>query len=228
MKKIVGIPDNCKPDNVSVGVNYTNAVIKGGNIPFVLPRTDDRDLVVQMIDKVDAVLLPGGCDIAPSLFGEEPSPFIGEVVPERDAFEFLVLEECVKQCKSVLGICRGIQVVNVFFGGTLYQDLASEYDPEATIHQRPDKQWDPVHNISIVENSKLSKLLGRNNIDVNSTHHQAIKKVANDFCVTAISEDGIIEAIESDRYPILCVQFHPERLIKPDDSPFIELFKFEW
>lgn len=225
MRKIVGIPDKCDPELASIGINYTNAVIRGGHIPMVLPQTTDLDTIKEMVSKVDVILFPGGGDIAPSLFGEEPSPYLGKVIPERDAFEYRVLEEAVKQNKPVFGICRGMQVVNVFFGGTLYQDIPSEYESEAILHSRPDKEWEPVHEINIEEGSRLAQIISTTHAAVNSTHHQSVKKVAPGFKVTARANDGIIEAIESEKYPIHCVQFHPERLVNIEETPFVNLFK---
>ena len=225
MQKVIGIPDNCKPEVVSVGINYTNAVISGGHIPMVLPRTSDKSLIRKMISKVDAIIFPGGGDIDPALFGAERSSCLGEVNCERDAFEYKVLEEAITAKKNVFGICRGMQVINVFFGGTLYQDIPTEYEGEAIQHQRPDKEWEPIHEINIEKDSWLSKILGTVRISVNSTHHQSVREVAPDFTVTARADDGIIEAIESEKYNIHCVQFHPERLVNIENGTFVNLFK---
>lgn len=231
--KLIGIADTCKDGVVSVGSNYANAVLRAGNVPVILPQTTDRDMVHQMMSRIDGLLLPGGgSDVDPALFGAEPSPYIGEIVPARDAFEYMLLDEAVAAGKPVLGICRGIQVINVYFGGTLYQDLATEYLPshDATDspvllnHQRPDKEWDVVHDIQVVPDSRLASLLGDVHLGVNSTHHQACARVAPGFRISATSPDGVIEAIESSQYPILGVQFHPERLINLPEGRFLNLF----
>ena len=224
MNRLIGITDLCKPDVASVGINYSNAVLRGGNIPVILPCTTCRDAVAQMVAKVDAILLPGGSDIDPALFNEVPSPFLGEVNSLRDEFEILVLEEAVKAMKPVFGICRGIQVINVFFGGNLYQDLFSCMATQSLQHQRPDKEWEPVHTIAIAHDSRLAEVLGCTTAEVNSTHHQAVNIVAPGFRVTATSPDGVVEAIESEQYPIWAVQFHPERLILPEGNPFVNIF----
>lgn len=235
--KLIGIADTCKSGVVSVGSNYANAVLRAGNVPVVLPFTLDRYKVREMMSHIDALLLPGGgSDVDPALFGAERSPFIGEIVPERDAFEYMLLDEAVAASKPVLGICRGIQVINVYFGGTLYQDLDTEYcvhgltvqsnmaSTQLQNHQRPDKEWDVVHDIHIAPDSHLHQLLGVDRVGVNSTHHQACAQVAPGFRVSATSSDGVIEAIESLQYSILGVQFHPERLINLPDGLFLNLF----
>lgn len=220
--RLVGIADLCEGDTASVGINYTNAVILGGDIPVVLPYTGNISAIKDMISRIDVLLLAGGCDIDPSFFGEAPSPMIGDVNLRRDKFEFALLEEAVHQNKPVFGICRGIQVINVYFGGTLYQDLPTELPASEINHQRPDMKWDAVHEIRIATDSELYRILGVERVGVNSTHHQSVKAIAPGFTATAWAEDGVVEAIESTDYPIIAVQFHPERLVK--DSRFHALF----
>lgn len=215
MKKLVGIADACKEGMVSVGINYPNAVMRTGHIPVLLPQTDDMSLIREMLEKVDVLLLSGGgADVDPVRYGAEKSPYVTEISQERDAFEFRLLEVAAEMRKPVFGICRGIQVINVFFGGTLYQDLPTEYSDQSICHQRPDKEWEPVHDIKILAGSKLSAFLGgMTETQVNSTHHQACKEVAPGFIVSATAPDGVVEAVESETLPIVAVQFHPERLL---------------
>lgn len=215
MKRLVGIADTCKEGMASVGINYPNAVMRTGHIPVLLPQTDDMSIIREMLEKVDVLLLSGGgADVDPSRYGAEKSPYVTEISQERDAFEYRLLEVAAEMRKPVFGICRGIQVINVFFGGTLYQDLPTEYADTSICHQRPDKEWEPVHDIKIKPGSRLSMFLGgMTETQVNSTHHQACKDVAPGFIVSATAPDGVIEAIESESLPIVAVQFHPERLL---------------
>ena len=215
MKKLIVIADTCKEGMASVGINYPAAVMRTGHIPVLLPQTDDMSLIREMLEKVDVLLLPGGgADVDPVRYSEETSPCVTEISQERDAYEFRLLEAAAAMRKPVFGICRGIQVINVFFGGTLYQDLPTDYADSSICHQRPDKEWEPVHDIKIKAGSKLSMFLGgMTETQVNSTHHQACKDVAPGFIVSATAPDGVIEAIESETLPIVAVQFHPERLI---------------
>ncbi len=220
------VPDSCGPDVTAIGRNYTNALLRVGYLPLVVPLTDDAEAIRQAVTLADGLLLPGGeDDVAPALYGESPVPEIGPVNEVRDRFERALLAEVVRQRKPVLGICRGIQVINVFFGGTLWQDLPTQLPHYDIEHQRPDQKWSGVHDIQILPQSHLHALLGVDTASVNSTHHQAVRDVAPDFQVAARSADGVIEAIESPLHAVLGVQFHPERLATGDDIIFTNLFR---
>ena len=220
------VPDSCGPDVTSIGRNYTNALLRVGYLPLVVPLTDDAEAIRQAVTLADGLLLPGGeDDVVPALYGESPVPEIGPVNEVRDRFERALLSEVVRQHKPVLGICRGIQVINVFFGGTLWQDLPTQLPHYDIEHQRPDQKWSGVHDIQILPQSHLHALLGVDTASVNSTHHQAVRDVAPDFQVAAHSADGVLEAIESSLHAVLGVQFHPERLATGDDIIFTNLFR---
>lgn len=217
---VVGIADMCSTSNaVSVQSTYVAAVAAAGNTPIVLPAMTDRELVARMLAPLDALLLCGGEDVEPRRYGAAPSPRLGKVNLRRDAWELLLLDEAVKRRLPVFGICRGCQLINVYFGGTLWQDLPSER-PGKIAHRSKD-----LHPIRVVQGSRLAGCLGKENLMVNTSHHQAVKDLAPGFRAVAFAPDGVVEAIESDTLPIAGVQFHPEKLlIQNGRAEFREIF----
>ena len=218
---VVGVADMCSSTNaVNVQATYVAAVAAAGNTPVVLPATTDRELVARMLAPLDALLLCGGEDVEPRRYGAKPSPRLGKVNRRRDAWEFLLLDEAVKRRLPVFGICRGCQVINVYFGGTLWQDLPSER-PGQIAHRSKE-----LHSVRIVQGSRLAKSLRAETLKVNTSHHQAVKDLASGFRAVAFAPDGVVEAIESDTLPVAGVQFHPERLfVLLGREEFRELFK---
>ena len=217
---VVGIADMCSETNaVSVQTTYAAAVAAAGNTPLVLPAETDRAVVARMLASVDALLLCGGEDVEPRRYGAAPSPRLGTVNLRRDAWEILLLDEAVKRRLPVIGICRGCQLINVYFGGTLWQDLPTER-PGPVVHRGKGG-----HAVQVVAGSRLAGCLGSTNLMINTSHHQAVKDLAPGFRVTAQAADGVVEAIESDALPVVGVQFHPEKLfVKKGRKEFREIF----
>ena len=209
---VIGFGEVCSSGKVSVNRSYVNAALNAGHVPEIIPMTSDARLLKRYVKKVDVVFLTGGEDVNPAYYGAKPSPYLGEVVGRRDTFEMALLKEAVAQKKPIFGTCRGLQIINIFFGGTLYQDIPSEY-PNALSHRESARFNEKVHEINIEEDSRLYKILGMKTIGVNTSHHQAIKDLAPGLRVSARTSDGIIEAIEGDTYPVAAVQFHPEGLV---------------
>ena len=169
------------------------------------------------------MILSGGHDVSPYNYGQEPNPKLGETFPERDTYDMLLLEESKKRNIPILGICRGSQIINVAAGGTLYQDL-SLIPGNVLKHNQVSKPTLKTHKIQIEENSIISEIFGKETM-VNSFHHQALDKVADDFKVVARASDGIVEAIQHKTYKFLVgVQWHPEMLAVECDEAR-ELFK---
>lgn len=218
-KPIIGISGNKILQAVDIfygnHVTYTpegfiTAIKKVGGTPLVLPINDptSAETYISIIDKL---VLPGGQDISPDLFGEEPHPKLEETNKERDLFEIALIKEAMKQQKPIFAICRGMQLLNVALGGTLYQDL-SMYPEWAVKHgQQPTQPQFATHSIKTTSESRLSKIVGEN-FSVNSYHHQAIKTLAPELTVTARALDGTIEGVEfvDESQRILGVQWHPE------------------
>ncbi|MGL4450558.1 MAG: gamma-glutamyl-gamma-aminobutyrate hydrolase family protein [Sarcina sp.] len=231
-KKIIGISANvitevekpfigCK--RVTLIQEYIEAVINAGGIPIVIPMTDNKDIMKKQIDLVDGLIITGGYDIHSLLYGEEPSIKLHDVSVYRDNCEVELLKNADEKKIPVLGICRGIQLLNVFYGGNLYQDLSLK---EGT-YIKHFEEGNPTlgfHTIDIIKGSMLYDLLGENQI-VNSYHHLAIKDVAEGFKVTAYSKDGVIEGIERKDPFAMGVQWHPEMMQEKNDE-MKKIFKF--
>lgn len=222
----VGLVDNTQDNFTSSSINYQAAVEAGGHKPVFIRLTDDMDSLRRAVEAVDVVLFIGGEDVNPARYGEQPSPFLGEVVERRDSFEYAVMDVAVSLRKPIVGICRGMQLINVYFGGTLYQDLPSELGDKVA-HSRPDMKYDAVHMCYIHPGAWLHQVLGVTQIGVNSTHHQAVKRLGKGLSAMAWSEDGVIEALYGYDYPVFAVQFHPERLVK-GHSEFLPIFQMDY
>lgn len=194
----------------SIGRQYVQAVLRAGGIPVVLASDTTAQYLHSVVSRLDGVLLTGGEDVAPSYYGEDAVEQLGKVDTVRDVLELSVARLAANRNIPVLGICRGLQVMNIAFGGTLYQDLPSQHGGDV-IHHRVSASQRSVHSVAVVKPSKLHEILLVDSMAVNSSHHQAVKKVATGARVAALSSDGVIEAI--DFYPArraMGVQWHPE------------------
>ncbi len=221
MKPIIGIVPlvDDKKESLWMLPGYMNGVLAVGGIPVILPLTSDCSVISQLLDKVQGILLTGGHDVDPSIYGEESLPECGAACIERDSMEKELLDQALDRDMPVLGICRGIQFINAYLGGTLYQDLPTQFDSDVDHHMSPPYDV-PVHSVSIRENSGLCRLLNADKLQVNSYHHQAIKDKADCLSVMAVSEDGLIEAVEMpDKKFVWAVQWHPEfNYLKDENS----------
>ncbi len=201
--------------------SYLKALIDHGATPVVLPVTGDKKVIRSMLDRLDGFLLAGGnFDVPPSYYGEENKPWLGKLKPERSEFEKALLMGALDRNVPVLGICGGMQILNVAMGGTLYQDIARER-PKAREHQQNKKKDSPSHQVVVPPGTRLYKIMtgGKKGdalkVMVNSTHHQAVKELAPGLVVCAEAADGIVEAVESPRHRFaLGTQWHPELLYK--------------
>lgn len=189
---------------------YSVAVWQAGAVPVVLPVIEDEDAAEALLDPLDGLLVSGGYDVAPRLFGEETLNDTVEVDAPRDAGELPLLRAAIARDLPMLCICRGIQSLNVVLGGTLYQDLPSQL-PSKIAHRQTEPRGVATHAIEIERGSRLSRIAGSTAMAVNSFHHQALKDVAPGLEVTARAADGVVEAVErAESRFLVAVQFHPE------------------
>lgn len=230
-KPIIGITSSHEKENglrnyhrTTVSIDYTKGVIEGGGIPIVIPTTGDIEIIKEQLNLIDGLILSGGPDINPIYYGEDFKEKIGVISPERDDNEIKILKEFLKTEKPILGICRGHQLLNVYFGGTLYQDL-SYFEMEPLKHRQDLYPELEIHNVAIEKNSILENLYGES-IRTNSFHHQAVNKLGEGFKVIARSSDGIVEAIEKiDHKFCLGIQWHPEMMVARGNRDMIKIFK---
>lgn len=202
-----------------VNYDYVLSVIKAGGIPFIIPFNEESDIVKTQIQQVDGLILSGGHDVCPTNYGKAASPNLQTTFPERDVFDMGLLEEAEKLSLPILGICRGAQIMNVFHGGTIYQDL-SEYPKENVLaHNQGHTPTLESHVVDILPESKLHQAFSSEAVSVNSFHHQVLEEVPSSFKVTATSDDGVIEGIEHQMYDWqVGVQWHPEMLHGTNDK----------
>ena len=197
---------------------YMEGIEQAGGLPVILPSTSNRADIEQIAGSMDGFLFTGGHDVSPSLYGEEKRFDSVDLSRDRDDMEIPLLKLVQQIDKPALGICRGIQLLNATMGGTLYQDIPSEYDTRIEHHQEPPYDV-PAHKVSIVDGTPLHDLLGVDELAVNSYHHQAVKDLAPELEAMAISEDGLIEAVCDPSCTFVWgLQWHPEFSYKTDGS----------
>lgn len=192
---------------------FMEAITAQGALPVMLPLTTDDALLQSYAEALDGFLFSGGADVDPLLFGQWQKPGCGGIDPLRDEHELTLARLLIQRGdKPVLGVCRGLQVLNIALGGDIYQDLPSEYEGELIAHRQKQPAYYPAHPVEVAADSLLHRITGKDQLMVNTLHHQAIRKLGSwHACATA--PDGVIEAAEMPGHPFfLGVQWHPERL----------------
>lgn len=206
--------------------SYTKAITAAGGIPLLIPLGLSDEDMQAIFDRVDGILLPGGGDVEPGMYNGRKNARMWGIDPARDRTEIFMTRAAVSQIKPIFAICRGIQVMNVALGGTLWEDILSLV-PDTIDHDQPDKmpRNHLSHTVTLSEDSDVARHMGKTTSWVNSMHHQAIRDIANELEMTATAPDGIVEAAEVPGHPFaIGVQWHPENLIG-DDPAMLGLFK---
>lgn len=212
LKPLVGVMPLWDDEKESIWMlpGYMNGLIQAGATPIIFPFSSDEEELIHLVDMCGGILFTGGHDVSPLLYQEKPLQGLVSCCDMRDEMEKIVLKASMDADKSILGICRGIQFINVALGGTLYQDLPLQH-PSDTIHRQQAPYDVPVHQVQIKKDSPLYKCLGTECLSVNSCHHQAVKTLAPSLKSMAISSDGLTEAIyHPDQKFLWAVQWHPE------------------
>lgn len=225
-KPLIGIAPGYSGSMTStLSRSYTDAVLRAGGIPVILPQVDNPASAAEMVSRFDGIMLTGGLDLDPAYYGESVLNETVEIDAHRDTIDILYAKAAMDAKVPVLAICRGEQLLNVVLGGSLYQDLPTQKPGDIAHRQKTDSKY-PTHSINVVEGSKLYQIMGKKTLEVNTLHHQAVKTPSDKVIVTAYSPDGIVEAYEgADKSQwLVAVQFHPEMLVRADDS-WLALFE---
>jgi putative glutamine amidotransferase len=210
----LAIPPGPKPPRFGINQSYVRALTAAGCAPVMIPILEDEDRLRAIYERLDGIVFPGGADVAPEEYGEEPIDDVNVIEPARDRTELTLARWAFADDLPVLGICRGQQLLNVALGGTLYQDL--RYQGVTTVeHSDADGRARNamIHRVRLDPASRLAQLIDETSVEVNSLHHQAVKDIAPPLTATGTSDDGVIEALEShDRRFLIAVQWHPEEI----------------
>ncbi len=217
----LAIPPGPKPPRFGINQSYVRALMAAGCAPVLIPLLDDDERLRAIYDRLDGIVFPGGADVAPQEYGEEPIGDLNVVEALRDRTELTLARWAFADDLPTLGICRGQQVLNVALGGSLWQDLRHQ-GVTSVDHSDADGRARTalMHRVRLDPDSRLAQLIDETSIEVNSLHHQAVKTVAPQLKVTGTSEDGVIESLESDdRRFLIAVQWHPEEI---DAIPWVQ------
>lgn len=212
---------------LSLTETYLNAIDRAGGLPVVLPSSiTDEEAIGELLEHVDGVLLSGGIDVHPRRFGEEVLPACGAIDETRDAFELALTRKAIGRGMPLFGICRGVQVLAVALGGTLFQDIESQLGLPASAHRQEEPMDDYKHAVRFKEGGLLARVTGTTLMLTNSKHHQSIKEAGDRLVVEGITMDGIIEAVSmAGNESVFGVQFHPECFERFSD-PAAKLFAY--
>ena len=202
------------PERAYVNSAYLHAVQQAGGVPVLLPPQLSKSSLERLVRGLDALLLTGGGDMDPSAFGEAPHPTLYDVAPSRDALETQATLMALDKKTPLLAICRGVQVLNVVLGGSLHQDVATEPGTDI-LHSQKEARDQATHKVTVASGSRLSKVLGAEDLEVNSFHHQVIKSLGRGLVPVAWAPDQLVEGVEldDDSQFLLGVQWHPEHLV---------------
>ncbi|WP_332628668.1 gamma-glutamyl-gamma-aminobutyrate hydrolase family protein [Halalkalibacter flavus] len=219
-KPIIGITSTVVNHNQIRSINlhekFIRAVINGGGVPIVIPIAKD-ELAEEWVSVCDGIILSNGEDVDPHSYGAVPDPKIQKTYGRRDQLEIAIVRQALNYNRPILGICRGITMLNVALGGTVIQDI-EKFNLTALNHYQQAERSEPTHEVSISESSRLYKMINAKNIRVNSMHHQSIDQLSTDLKQVAMAPDGVIEAVEGVRkHPFLLgIQWHPEEMATED------------
>lgn len=225
-KPVIGITARVEKDQTyTLDPVYAKAILQSGGLPLIVPIVDEEDIPL-LCERLDGLIVTGGGDINPTLYDEEPHPSLGAVYPGSDEYEKELITEFLKLDKPFMGMCRGLQMLNITLGGTNYQDLEAEFEGKLYQHLQLAMRTHRTHSVELEEDSRLYDIMGVKKFHVNSFHHQGVRKVSDKLRVAARAADGLVEALESDNHQfVLGIQWHPEEFALQDDQASINIFE---
>lgn len=224
-KPVIGITARVEKDQTySLDPVYGKAILQSGGLPLIVPIVDEEDIPA-LCERLDGLIVTGGGDINPSLYGEEPHLRLGAVYPGSDLYEKELILNFLKLDKPFIGMCRGLQMLNISLGGTNYQDLESQFEGTLYQHKQMALRTHRTHSVTLEDDSQLLSIMGEKSFHVNSFHHQGVKDVSKELKVAARAADGLVEALESDKYQfVMGIQWHPEEFAVEGDEASKKLF----
>jgi gamma-glutamyl-gamma-aminobutyrate hydrolase PuuD len=219
-RPVIGLSDIYRNGGSSVPRSYVEAVLSVDGIPVIIPLMYEDDKIVELLKSLDGIIFTGGEDFDPSYYNEPAIPNMNRINAPRDVFDIKLLRLAVEHGIPVLGICRGVQLINIAYGGSLFQDLATQYPDKSIKHRQTQPKEEASHAVIVEEGTVFANIVKERMLMVNSSHHQSIKKLADGFRVAGVSPDKVIEAIEKvdSAHWIVGVQFHPEVMVNNNSS----------
>ncbi|WP_211654659.1 gamma-glutamyl-gamma-aminobutyrate hydrolase family protein [Planococcus alpniumensis] len=226
-KPVIGITARVEEDQMySLDPVYANAILQAGGLPLIVPIVDEEDIPL-LCERLDGLIVTGGGDINPNIYGEEPHVRLGAVYPGSDKYEAELILNFLKLDKPFIGMCRGMQMFNVAFGGTVYQDLEAQYEGTLYQHKQMAMRTHRTHSVKLEEDSLLYEIMKEKEFHVNSFHHQGVKDVAKDLEVAARAADGLVEALQSPNHQFaMGIQWHPEEFALQGDEASRNIFSY--
>ena len=225
-KPRIGITAHHKEGMSCIAETYVQSVVAAGGAPVLVPVLSDEEALRTIVEELDGLLVSGGGDLNPLLMGEEPIRQLQDADTVRDQYDLTLIRLAADRQVPMMGICRGHQLINVVFGGTLYQDIYTQAGRELIKHSQTMPREQASHTVRLTAGeSRLRQWMGQDSLAVNSFHHQAVRSVAPEFIETAIASDGLNEAMEHPEKPIFSVQWHPEAMASQGHPKMLRLFQ---
>lgn len=224
-KPVIGITARVEEDQTySLDPVYGRAILQAGGLPLIVPIVDKEDIPL-LCERLDGLIVTGGGDINPTLYGEEPHLRLGAVYPGSDEYEKELILKFLDLDKPFIGMCRGLQMFNISLGGTNYQDLESQFEGDLHQHKQMAMRTHRTHSVVLEDESLLYDIMKEKKFNVNSFHHQGVKDVSEQLTVAAYAADGLVEALESKNHQFaMGIQWHPEEFALQGDDASMNIF----